>query len=147
MTDRDRDDKPQPTECPQCGKPYVHIPGIFRPAPTCKGGAAAASPQAPAPGDYSCATCGFGMVEPCEHWKNILAKSQEEAPGAFPGLERIAQYPIKLNEEIDKLCDEWSDGKQPPGMWGNPEAIKFNLHTFARAVLSRSLEGREKVSP
>src|ERR1700735_2059614 len=23
-------------------------------------------------GDYSCVACGFGMVEPCVHWKTIL---------------------------------------------------------------------------
>jgi hypothetical protein len=28
-----------------------------------------AAPSGEAPGDYSCATCGMGMVEPCEHWK------------------------------------------------------------------------------
>jgi hypothetical protein len=32
------------------------------------------------PGDYSCATCGMGMVEPCEHWKAVLL----EAPAAAP---------------------------------------------------------------
>ncbi len=25
-------------------------------------------------GDYSCAACGFGMKEPCEHWKAMLAQ-------------------------------------------------------------------------
>ena len=25
-------------------------------------------------GDYSCAVCGCGMKEPCEHWKRFLAQ-------------------------------------------------------------------------
>jgi hypothetical protein len=29
-------------------------------------------------GDYSCASCGLGMKEPCEHWKELL--SQAGAP-------------------------------------------------------------------
>lgn len=35
---RERDDVQQPTECPKCQKPYVFIPGIYRPAPTCNCG-------------------------------------------------------------------------------------------------------------
>lgn len=26
-------------------------------------------------GDYSCASCGMGMREPCEHWKEFLARN------------------------------------------------------------------------
>lgn len=32
------------------------------------------------PGDYSCAACGFGMIEPCEHWKGTLAESATSLP-------------------------------------------------------------------
>lgn len=35
---RERDDTVQPTACPKCHKPYVFIPGIYRPAPTCNCG-------------------------------------------------------------------------------------------------------------
>lgn len=27
------------------------------------------------PGDYSCAVCGMGMIEPCEHWKAMQAEA------------------------------------------------------------------------
>ena len=30
-------------------------------------------------GDYSCATCGFGMIKPCEHWLNIMAEDKNNA--------------------------------------------------------------------
>lgn len=128
--------------------------------------AAAASPQAPAPAfatnpteqrqiDIINLRLYARLAEENEwkdeaiHWSvfqqtlGAIADRLERLPlpGASPGLELIVQYPVKLNKEIDKLCDEWSDEKQLPGMWGNSEAIKFNLHTFARAVLSRSLEG------
>lgn len=36
-------------------------------------------------GDYSCATCGLGMREPCEHWKRFLAQAPAPAvAGASP---------------------------------------------------------------
>lgn len=29
-------------------------------------------------GDYSCASCGFGMKGPCRHWKQFLAAQPEQ---------------------------------------------------------------------
>jgi len=38
----------------------------------------------PAPtkvGDYSCALCGFGLMEPCEHWKKMIGEAILEEEG------------------------------------------------------------------
>jgi hypothetical protein len=52
--------RPEPTQqlvigdpCPTCGRKVLPKMG---------------------PGDYSCVACGLGMVEPCEHWKKMLAE-------------------------------------------------------------------------
>lgn len=28
-------------------------------------------------GKYSCASCGFGLQKPCEHWLNLISDSTE----------------------------------------------------------------------
>jgi len=42
---------------------------FFAPAPA----------QEPPNGEYSCAVCGMGMVEPCEHWKAMAAQPVENS--------------------------------------------------------------------
>jgi hypothetical protein len=47
---------------------------IGKPCPTC---GKEVMPEF-GPGEYSCAACGFGMQEPCEHWKKIPAQPKPE---------------------------------------------------------------------
>ena len=49
-------------------------------------------------GDYSCAGCGMGMAEPCEHWKKMLATSEDE-----PIADREA--PTELLDAAQSLLD------------------------------------------
>lgn len=50
------------------------------------------------PGDYSCALCGFGMLEPCEHWKAMIVRGPEDEADAPPGVSGSAQPRINLRD-------------------------------------------------
>lgn len=71
------------------------------------------------PGDYSCVTCGFGMVEPCEHWKEVLAQPNEpdfgEPDEVIAALDAIDQH----NDALPEVS-----AKPPDGFW---EYLKANL--------------------
>lgn len=56
-------------------------PKVGKPCPTC---GREVRPEF-GPGDYSCAACGFGMLEPCEHWKAMLAQKPEDKPAEAKG--------------------------------------------------------------
>jgi hypothetical protein len=53
-------------------------------------------------GDYSCALCGFGMTEPCEHWKHFLATAPAE-----PLTQRVEQPQHDLNKCLRELAEVW----------------------------------------
>jgi pyruvate/2-oxoglutarate dehydrogenase complex dihydrolipoamide acyltransferase (E2) component len=65
------------------------------------------------PGDYSCAACGMGMTEPCEHWKEMLVRPESEVsqppspePQAVDFTERQrAQQITEENEGEDDPTD------------------------------------------
>lgn len=69
-------------KCPghvvESASPSEPRPEIGKPCPTC---GREVMPEF-GPGDYSCAVCGFGMLEPCEHWKAMLAQPKPEEPEA-----------------------------------------------------------------
>ena len=46
-------------------------------------------------GDYSCATCGMGMVEPCEHWRNIMARSESQPASTAPAQPELEPQWLK----------------------------------------------------
>ncbi len=51
------------------------------------------------PGDYSCATCGMGMVEPCEHWKNMIERGDHDSDDGS------AEDRPKLDEPINNVFE------------------------------------------
>lgn len=54
-------------------------------------------------GDYSCASCGFGMKEPCEHWKKILAASTLDDPETWKGLcDELGAEPAQAGGDVNK---------------------------------------------
>jgi len=65
------------------------------------------------PGDYSCVTCGMGMEEPCEHWKNLIAN--------------VAARPVSGTEPPTCFCkSEIGDNPNCPLMTeATQEAIRF----------------------
>jgi hypothetical protein len=67
--------------------------------------AAHSRPAGFGPGEYSCAVCGMGMVEPCEHWKASTASdgSTEEDAGSQP-----------------EVCQSFSAEKPQPSEVGEP---------------------------
>jgi hypothetical protein len=69
------------------------------------------APPAPkmGPGDFSCAVCGMGMVEPCEHWKANMPNEQEEVPA--PGPQTVAGVPIIIDKNVSTWAIAPASGK------------------------------------
>ena len=96
-------------KCPSCGEPmfrsmaWVHL--NFRHNRKCENRSAFGG------GDYSCATCGLGMLEPCEHWKGIMARNENEpeyppstAPKVDPLVEKIIAVQHRVRVEAVENC-------------------------------------------
>lgn len=101
-------------------------------------------------GDYSCAQCGIGMPEPCEHWENLAAQSPEEAPDRHQAiLDEVLgdELPAAAPSGGD-VCDECGSGKERDEddslVCKNPSCGKFYLQ-LSRIKRQHAQPSRRKV--
>lgn len=62
-------------------------------------------------GDYSCASCGLGMREPCEHWKKMLSKSEVEKQERGSEMGPCGKHPRMFQEPL-RMADNLDEGPQ-----------------------------------
>jgi hypothetical protein len=75
-------------------------------------------------GEYSCAFCGIGMKEPCEHWKRFLA--QPSATPAAEGAPRVVTVGIGSTVErvmaLQRIADAVAESQESPAAPPVPQA-------------------------
>lgn len=96
-------------------------------------------------GDYSCAGCGMGMAEPCEHWKQTLEESQgQQEPGERTDSDYAIEFGGYLADAVMQYLKARNAFDEKESTQGCDEGDADLLNDCRRALINAVGEFRKR---